>query len=201
LARARGTVTVRDVMAATQLTIDAVFDALEPLARQHLIKPAGIEGLPGGPTPIQWFEMSAAEQAELRGRMKFGMTPLLPAALEGLLDYSPAADDRVVERVVTEATADIAPEDMDDPRSLLSSLDLPEPRASEAYERIARRTMPDDMRFRVTIELTLPNMTPEHSLEALQELLNAMQTHQQVKCTHVKLREAMTIETPLYNEG
>jgi hypothetical protein len=183
--------TVGDLAAATDMSVDGVLDAVRSLTRADLVKPRGIRGMPGGMLPVDWSSATEADLIAIRARLELTMTSLLPAALEGDLEYSPAADEEIVDQAISAALENLDPVDYPNPRDIVVTIELPEPRRSEAYDRIAQRVSEVGMRMRMIIEVTFPNMTPGD--ESIDRFVKALPSNSAVECNDVQIIEATSV--------
>lgn len=165
---------------ATKMSVDAIFSALEPLVDANLV--AALP-LPGNAL------RGTIDPAVLRRRIAFEMQPMLPAMLEGHLDYSPADDDERVEATVGFGLlghVDIA--------VVARSLAISEARVREAIARIERRAAETGMRMRVVVELTFPDATLENFSDLITRWTESLSRNDTVRCIDAKLREAVGID-------
>ena len=173
--------TVRALASATGVPAASLLRTLAKMAAIRLVEPRGFQGE---------MEKLQKDPAGAFLAAVFGMTPLLPAALEGHLDYSPAADDERVRVILGGAVGERPSED-----DVAAALGILAVRAREAILRCTRFAGPVGARMRVILEVTFPDLDPEalDSMELIEQWTRSLEASPTAPCRDVMIREMSLI--------
>jgi len=173
--------TAQALASALGLPVAAVLKTLAKMADMHLVEARGFQGDASELLKNPAAAFAAAVSA---------MTPLLPAALEGHLEYSPAADDERV-RAILDGADDGAPSEDD----VAAAAGIPVVRAREAILRHTRFAGPVGARMRVILEVTFPDLDPNalDARELIERWTRALEASPTAPCRDVKIREMSLI--------
>jgi len=167
--RSGQTFTLASFLETTGLSPFALRDAMEPLMTAGLIRS-------GDP---------------LSGEQAVEITPLLPSALEGTLDYLPSDDDRRLLAAVDPDTAE--PETATE--ALAVDIGIPFVRLREALGRLELRRGERGVRMRIVLEASFPDVDPqsEDLVATFVRWKQSIEASNAVRCRRIRLRDMMTV--------